>query len=636
MAKSRLRNQQRTRRKTSKHRTSNLDVGVEVSRDYPWKLLGRLTTDLTEWLPDVDRQEVIGIVRSRNFDRYLSLGERWGLQSINSTHEAPTPGMAAKLLLSAVIKKYPFEGNDTEKRDVALTKVRATNQTCSCFNRQGWKRLFTDGHPSPELFYMREFISKVIGFSLPDGSQITEWSRHGPGSDTATLLGNNSTYVKYKDWPYRVSARCQEYARNLILADERWLGALEDSYRRKYHINMWEILDWNTFWDTVFVTTEANKVTTVPKDGRQDRPIAIEPRLNLMLQLGVDGFIRKRLKRWGIDMDSQVVNQYLAYEGSIRKDADSPVTIDLSNASDTISLRLVKLLFPQEWYDYLCATRCRFGLMPDGSKLRYSKLSSMGNGYTFAVETLIFSATCYAAMKVSGIKWSHDNVSVFGDDIIVPQSASSALINLLQACGLEVNETKSFLDGNVRESCGSDWVSGVNMRPVFVKTIPETVCDLYTVRNLILRWGKLHIASAMLESTSYIESLIPKAFKLYGPYSDEEFSSYLHSSIARGWASDKHPNGGLCLWSYHFEYIACQPKSFGGNEFLFRKLMHTLRPTGIVENHWLKRKFESGGSRFAITKRDRVAYHKRIRNLPEWKSVYCDAFDWPSAGVMPA
>jgi hypothetical protein len=348
-----------------------------------------------------------------------------------------------------------------------------------------------------------------------------------------------------------------------------------------------------------------------------------------MLQLGVDGFIRRRLKRFGIDMDDQEPNQKMAYEGSIRTDADTPVTIDLSNASDTVSLRLVKLLLPEEWYGYLCALRSPKGSVPDRTKLRYAKISSMGNGYTFALETLIFCAMCYAALKLSGHRWDRSLVAVFGDDMVVPQSAVAPLLSLLEACGLEPNTEKSFLGGRARESCGTDWVSGVNMRPVFLKDQPVTVCELFTHRNLIARWADSFVGRPLKNTEDYIIGLIPEALRLWGPISDTEFSTYLHTPVSRGWLQSRHET--LSPWSYHYEYIACQPLRQKGESFLFRKLMHSLRQTGAVdENQWLKRKFSAGGSIFAVTHRDRYAYSKRIRSVPQWETEYKHVFDWQS------
>lgn len=628
----------RDRKKRPRARNStNVDVRVDIARDYPWLLLGHLNSDLSGWLTDSDRDLVSGIVRSRDFARYSELSERWGLQSINSSVEPVGPEMASKLLIGSVIRKYPFEGREKEKRDIAIAQVIETNRTCSVFNRTGWKRLYIDGYPTKELSLMREFIRKVIGFSPPlEEGHMTVWSRHGPGADTATLLGNCSSYDKYVEWPYRVTAGCLEHARSLILSDERWLGALEDSYRRKFHIEPWEILDWTAFWSNVFSVTEHNRVTTVPKDGSKDRPIAIEPRMNLMLQLGVDGFIRRRLKRFGLNLDSQKPNQLMAYQGSIRSDADTPVTIDLSNASDTISLRLVKLLFPEDWYRYLCELRCPCGTIPGRGRLRYSKLSSMGNGYTFAVETLTFCAICYAALHVSGLRWDPSYVAVFGDDMVVPQSAGAPLLNLLQMCGLTPNLSKSFLAGRVRESCGTDWVSGTNMRPIFIKDRPETVCELFTHRNQIVRWFDIHLQSMPDKVEAFYGRLIPEPLKLFGPLSDEEFNTYLHSKVPSGWASDAIVTD-RSLWSYHYEYLACNSRLRAGREFLFRKLMHNLRPAGGTEEPWLKpgRKFKvsTGGSRFAITNRGRVTYSKCVRVTPNWSREYSDAYGLLISGL---
>lgn len=590
-------------------------LNARVPRDFPWKLVGHLLSDLAQWLPDEDVRRCQAVIRSRNVDEYLSLKVRWGLQSINSDHVLYTPEVACKYLLSAVISKYPFEGREKEKVEAALRNVEQAEVSCSHFNRSGWRSLFLDGHPTNELLAMQSFVQMVVGPLVPYGTTVTDGTRHGPGSDTATSLGHVSTYYKYAEWPYHVTAGAWVRARQLIQQDERWLGALEDSYRARFQLKTWEILDWEAFWDRVLMKVNTNRITTVPKDGVKHRPIAIEPRMNLMLQLGVAGYFQRRLKKFGVALDSQVKNQQMAKDGSIRKDADAPCTLDLSNASDTVSLRLVKLLFPRDWFLYLCELRAPKGVLPSKKILRYSKVSSMGNGFTFALESVCFSAIAYAvSMHVYG-SWRTDLFSVYGDDLIVPKAAVDMMLSLLRCCGFTVNQEKSFTTGPVRESCGADWFRGTYVRPVYLKSPIENVTDLYAIRNLIRRWSHHILGGDLVQTEQFLLSYIPENLKLYGPVTDDEFSSYLHTAD-RGIYKNS---------TYHFKCIQCRPRRFAGRDFLFRKLMHDLRPAP-VEPPWtvdrLRKLRPVSGSRFIVTHRDKLTYVLCSRQTPEWGAEY--------------
>lgn len=208
-----------------------------------------------------------------------------------------------------------------------------------------------------------------------------------------------------------------------------------------------------------------NTVAFVPKDAKTHRAIAVEPSINSFLQRAVGVSIRSRLKRWGINLHSQEKNRRLAHEGSL---SGSFATIDLSMASDTIAYKVIDYLFPSEWSVLLKLLRSPAYRLGD-SVHSYEKFSSMGNGYTFEVETLVFSAIC-KAICLPDEEWS-----VYGDDIIVPTHRVPDLAKVLDHLGFLVNEKKSFSSGPFRESCGADFFLGQNVRGFFLKEIkPDT------------------------------------------------------------------------------------------------------------------------------------------------------------------
>lgn len=221
-----------------------------------------------------------------------------------------------------------------------------------------------------------------------------------------------------------------------------------------------------TLLPTVFDVVEGNKVTTVPKDATKDRTIAAEPTGNIFLQLGVGKLLRSILrKRCGIDLDDQTNNQRYAKIGS---ETGRYATLDLKSASDTVSKELVKQLLPYEWFELLESLRSPKGRIEKGDWFEYEKFSSMGNGFTFELETLIFYALAVAVAQHLGCA---GRVLVYGDDLIVPTEADQLLREVLLYCGFDVNPKKSYATGNFRESCGRHYWNGVDVTPIYQKEI---------------------------------------------------------------------------------------------------------------------------------------------------------------------
>lgn len=213
-----------------------------------------------------------------------------------------------------------------------------------------------------------------------------------------------------------------------------------------------------------YFPVESNRVVFVPKNWKTHRTIAAEPTHSLPLQLAVGTVITRALRRWKVDLRDQQKNQDLARRGSVD---GSYATIDLSMASDTLALNAVHLLLPIRWAELLVSLRSSFGRLPWGGSLRYEKFSSMGNGYTFPLESAIFAA----AVRSIGVK----DYAVYGDDIIVPTDSAETLIGLLQYLGFTVNIEKSYIsrDSRFRESCGGDFYRGRLITPFYLRELPK-------------------------------------------------------------------------------------------------------------------------------------------------------------------
>lgn len=222
-----------------------------------------------------------------------------------------------------------------------------------------------------------------------------------------------------------------------------------------------------------FTVTKGNVMLTVPKNAKTDRVICYEPHMNIWLQLKVGRHMRSQLSRAGIDLANQSVNQRRA---RLASKTGHLATIDLRSASDTVSLELVNQLLPIDWVCLLDDLRSKYTLWPDNVWRKNQKFSSMGNGFTFELESLLFYAICSA---VSG------NVSVYGDDIILPTENFDRAVAFLKFCGFEVNTSKSFSTGPFRESCGEDAYLGESCTPVYLRALPESTWDVVKLHNQV-------------------------------------------------------------------------------------------------------------------------------------------------------
>ncbi|DAD51152.1 RNA-directed RNA polymerase [ssRNA phage SRR7976310_6] len=238
---------------------------------------------------------------------------------------------------------------------------------------------------------------------------------------------------------------------------------------------------------------------TVPKKSDIDRCACKEPDVNMFLQKGVGKHIRRRLRKFGIDLNDQSVNRRLARVGSID---GSLATLDLSSASDTVTISCVQALLPTDWFLYLNDIRSR-NVVVDGHLVTTEMFSSMGNGFTFELESLIF----WALMKATAYLRGHPGViSVYGDDIIIPSGMYDDACWVLEVFGFTPNPSKSFATGPFRESCGGHYWYGEDITPFYLKRPPTHLTDLIRVCNQLRRWAMAE------ESRQY---MLPELFRLW-------------------------------------------------------------------------------------------------------------------------
>jgi len=120
-----------------------------------------------------------------------------------------------------------------------------------------------------------------------------------------------------------------------------------------------------------------------------------------------------------------------------------------------------------------------------GTWFKLEKFSSMGNGFTFELETLIFSALARSLVAARGLDPSV--VRCYGDDLIVPAECYSDVVAGLKMFGFSPNMKKTFGEGPFRESCGGDYWRGVPVRAHFIETLPDEPQQWISLANGLRR-----------------------------------------------------------------------------------------------------------------------------------------------------
>jgi hypothetical protein len=254
-----------------------------------------------------------------------------------------------------------------------------------------------------------------------------------------------------------------------------------------------------------------SKTTCVPKNNKTSRLICTEPLRNMEAQLAcgsiIEGYLRSFFK---IDLSTQPSkNRDLARLGSLD---GTYATIDLKSASDMISLTLLEAIMPPILFALIMELRSP-ETQVNGEWIPLHMVSTMGNGFTFPLQTFVFS--CIAAFATRDDK-NRIPFSVFGDDIIVVNHRYVETVRLLESCGFVVNKDKSFSTGNFRESCGGDYYHGDDVRGVYIKAL-DSVSDLFIAYNLLLKWSLGH-QIPLVRTLGLILSAIPKEYRLPIPW----------------------------------------------------------------------------------------------------------------------
>lgn len=278
---------------------------------------------------------------------------------------------------------------------------------------------------------------------------------------------------------------------------------------------------------------DSSRTSFAPKNADTARLICTEPSLNMFAQLGLKVLLDRRiLQAWSVDMkDQPEINRLLARIGSETQEFG---TLDLSSASDSVSVELCRQLLPGWFFNLLMDLRCKQTFVPShGLSVDLGMISTMGNGFTFPVMTIILSCVIRAVYHDLGIPIQDarrimvgsparfltavPNWAAFGDDLIVKREAYDLVVDVLSLLGFEVNASKSFNSGPFRESCGHDYHHGLNIRGVYLKRL-TSLQDLAVAVNLLNQWSA-QTGICLRRGVRYLMSLFRDSQVFYVPYS---------------------------------------------------------------------------------------------------------------------
>lgn len=401
------------------------------------------------------------------------------------------------------VRKYPFKGSDALAEAAGTRKFLLGERRNSLMNRI-LRRRRSNCSDIVLVSKVRKHLARILG-PEPDHRKAGEYTGWGPGANVG------------------VSGQFTNFARKLLT--EKWtvtrtaLPYVLSAARRSPMF--WELLGFTQQYkemtpelllssvnvkefDSRFlarcVFVDHNVIAFVQKNADEHRTIAKEPLLNSWIQKGYDMEMRLRLKRFGIDLRHQEPNQEMAREGSLGG-FNSRCTIDLTNASGSIAAELPRTLCTFEWFETLNAIRSPAYCMPgkeEEQSTRYSGFVSMGNGTCFPLQTAIFAAICMTAHEMCG---TDPDFRCYGDDIIVRQNEALLVLELLRHFGFAANSDKTFILGPFRESCGADWHTGEDVRPIYFDTPLDTIEQRVRLHNALCRlpnrWAQ-PLANAML------------------------------------------------------------------------------------------------------------------------------------------
>lgn len=367
-----------------------------------------------------------------------------------------------RLIAHRIVKKFYDPKKDKEnaiaRREACMESYLSYDRTFDNFEVNLWDDLHLRQAKVLLARWMRNFQIKNLDYV------------HTPGETYISSKGEVSIYAKLaikSHWTTTyncVEDTCEFVYRNRAFKKfaRQHIGHISREEKRKLYFRFrhspdigYSIFSW-LLKDRVLTIVDGSRLTSVPKNTDEDRTINVEALFPIILQRAVAQEFLKRFKRRGNDLGNFIIHdstdllginkiehsaQYL--HGLMIKD-NKFATIDFSNASNSVMHKAIAALFPKQVSDLLFKYRSSY--VDIGNELyEPNMLSSMGNGFTFEVMTMLLYAVASTYSPF---------VRVYGDDVIIPNDKAEYFLKSVSLLGFSPNMKKTFVNSFFRESCG--------------------------------------------------------------------------------------------------------------------------------------------------------------------------------------
>lgn len=381
--------------------------------------------------------------------------------------------------LVKLLSKYPFKGFEDESGENAISLFLECEAKNALTNAR-WRDRSEDDLSQK----IAERLEEILGTRVPTLQEIAVNGAWGPGTHSGYPLESTETgpEIKFAVKP-TLSPSLIPIASRILSHVPQWDRATRSSYGRHER----------------FEVVEGSVLFTVPKKFLMNRVCLAEPMMESWMQAGIAACLRDLFqKATGVDLRlAWRRNQELARIGSL---TGLYATSDLTSASDTNCRGPLASVLPPGWYGLLesfasssCtlpASYCSAKNVP--ARHVFQMISSMGNAFTFELESILFYAIVTSVVpavyeRINGRvvkRWPH--VSVFGDDLVYPTAYHDRVVTALQEMGFIPNLSKSYASGHFRESCGTDWFKGAEVRPLYITKRLDNGFQIINTANAIL------------------------------------------------------------------------------------------------------------------------------------------------------
>jgi hypothetical protein len=459
-----------------------------------------------------------------------------------SRENLPIPLFKRLYQLEAFLKRYRFQSDmytDDELEQLTAEKNMADIERLAIMSE--WKPI-----TKKVLRTARSICREILGeFDPEEHVRLCRFARRAS-------VGNQyrCSYLDIKiggDGPITGSKDHIKWFNNYLLHDHVLRDVLTESGLEKPQL--WEIC--------------GHLVQTgVPKSWKTNRLITPNTLLGSFHSFGLGTYITELLEDYGVSIRrGQAIHRALLPKMSLRRNL---VTADLSNASGSITSRHVRAVVPYRWYRELNRGRLRYEMTTTGSIIPTPTFAGMGIGFTFPLQTLMFYCVLCAIRQLTGVR---GRISVYGDDLIYPRSMHKYVLHIFKDLQWVINNEKTFVESDFRESCGADFYRGVDCRPASPASKPEGtsrahfasfIFKLYN--GLLERWDDVEIPSVL----HYLRTELACGFGkiLYVPDSYPAYAGIKQASphVEKCWwrpdrppryiTKSKHAFGPQQCWSF--------------------------------------------------------------------------------------